>query len=1034
MPFKSEKQRRFLWLKHPDIAKRWAKEYPNQKKLPMYADDSTSDSKKEEETKVAALNVLQSVLINSLKSHVTPVVSSTYDDSVKQSNSKQEYITIPHGGKPTYAGEEHVTEMPKPDTEDEGHVGTDGVKGLDVSPLFNKISVVLAPRIQQMIENERAQQEARVANRMPNNVNVKRYPVSGPVIPPPMGMTQAPPQAAQPQQPQQPQPAQAQQTMPTVGGGKSPQANPINAFGGLSSSGDINGNAALGTQNSMGGEKLSAQKCSCGCGDTVNTCKCPASCKCKQPGGSCYKAEKTSASSPAWQRSAGKNDEGGLNAKGRASYNRETGGHLKAPVTESKPSGDRAKRQNSFCSRMCGMKSVNTGADTAKDPDSRINKALRKWNCKCSSALEFGEKIAIDIERGGLPSRVLASTIGHVGGGLSGLPIMSLKNHENPTDWEGASGSILDHQINPEDERAQNLKHIAEAMEKVNPQELGGHRVVLGGTRIDRDIPRIFTNPRTSVLGKALGVATYPLNALMGNLFRGSHYNPFTDTSHVYGNSPAVLSHELGHALDFNSTPVPGYSAGENPVKTWFKRQGHGLVRDGYMLSRGLSPIMLKQEAQANLLSEKNLRKALEKDPRLLNEVFDDRQRELPVGMGSYVGAAASPFLGPAGGIAPLAGMFAGRAYGQAEADRMKGRWARVPKQKNKKEEHKEEDSGPVIHKFKPRKEEDDKDEKQEPEKSRRKAAAAPPLPYRLPANKLREMFNSQASQYAPTDPAMQDKARFFADALLKHRKTPELSMDVGALPRSTLPADVATDKEMKTLGFLPSYVAVPERGQTQLRTWRHPYTGMHLHRHGQRWIFHEDNWPSFSMQMAKFKKENPGVSLPAAANFGAKTFLTDSLPHVMYEGVPGYVNYTYNTVMGNPTFSSILDHTEKQKTVPDQLGRGLAASVALGALYSGLGRNPEKFYSGTGAGLGFLGGNVLSKHVQNFAQQYNPNLRNPGPGSLALTAGIPLATAFAGSALGKRLYGAVQQVRKKDKQRKKLAPADNGRDQYAYA
>lgn len=96
-------------------------------------------------------------------------------------------------------------------------------------------------------------------------------------------------------------------------------------------------------------------------------------------------AAKVAASSPAWQRSAGKSDEGGLNAKGRASYNKATGGNLKAPVTESKPSGERAQRQNSFCSRMCGMKSKNTGGATAKDPDSRINKSLRKWNCKCGS-------------------------------------------------------------------------------------------------------------------------------------------------------------------------------------------------------------------------------------------------------------------------------------------------------------------------------------------------------------------------------------------------------------------------------------------------------------------------------------------------------------------------------------------------------------------------------------------------------------------------------------------------------------------------
>ena len=103
-----------------------------------------------------------------------------------------------------------------------------------------------------------------------------------------------------------------------------------------------------------------------------------------------YPNQKGASASPAWQRSAGKNDEGGLNAKGRASYNKATGGHLKAPVTEKHPTGKAKARRHSFCSRMCGMKSKNTGGDTAKDPDSRINKSLRKWNCKCSSAMQFG--------------------------------------------------------------------------------------------------------------------------------------------------------------------------------------------------------------------------------------------------------------------------------------------------------------------------------------------------------------------------------------------------------------------------------------------------------------------------------------------------------------------------------------------------------------------------------------------------------------------------------------------------------------------
>ena len=87
---------------------------------------------------------------------------------------------------------------------------------------------------------------------------------------------------------------------------------------------------------------------------------------------------------PAWQRSAGKSKSGGLNAKGRASYRRANpGSKLAAPVTESNPKGKRAGRRKSFCARMCGMKSRRTGAKGKRDPNSRINKALRKWRCRC---------------------------------------------------------------------------------------------------------------------------------------------------------------------------------------------------------------------------------------------------------------------------------------------------------------------------------------------------------------------------------------------------------------------------------------------------------------------------------------------------------------------------------------------------------------------------------------------------------------------------------------------------------------------------
>lgn len=80
------------------------------------------------------------------------------------------------------------------------------------------------------------------------------------------------------------------------------------------------------------------------------------------------------AKTPAWQRKAGKSPSGGLNAKGRASAKKQ-GMNLKAPQPEGGP------RRDSFCARMSGMKKKLTSKKTANDPNSRINKSLRAWNC-----------------------------------------------------------------------------------------------------------------------------------------------------------------------------------------------------------------------------------------------------------------------------------------------------------------------------------------------------------------------------------------------------------------------------------------------------------------------------------------------------------------------------------------------------------------------------------------------------------------------------------------------------------------------------
>lgn len=83
--------------------------------------------------------------------------------------------------------------------------------------------------------------------------------------------------------------------------------------------------------------------------------------------------------SAAWQRKEGQNPKGGLNAKGRASL-RAQGKDIRPPAPNPKTKKDAARRE-SFCDRMGGMKKKLTSKKTASDPNSRINKSLRAWNC-----------------------------------------------------------------------------------------------------------------------------------------------------------------------------------------------------------------------------------------------------------------------------------------------------------------------------------------------------------------------------------------------------------------------------------------------------------------------------------------------------------------------------------------------------------------------------------------------------------------------------------------------------------------------------
>ena len=99
--------------------------------------------------------------------------------------------------------------------------------------------------------------------------------------------------------------------------------------------------------------------------------------------GSCVKEEQVDED---WQKVNKSDRTDGLSQKAVDAYRRENpGSKLKTAVTKDpsklKAGSKDANRRKSFCRRMIGMKKRLTNPENARDPDSPINKALRRWNC-----------------------------------------------------------------------------------------------------------------------------------------------------------------------------------------------------------------------------------------------------------------------------------------------------------------------------------------------------------------------------------------------------------------------------------------------------------------------------------------------------------------------------------------------------------------------------------------------------------------------------------------------------------------------------
>lgn len=175
-------------------------------------------------------------------------------------------------------------------------------------------------------------------------------------------------------------------------------------------------------------------------------------------------------------------------------------------------------------------------------------------------------------------------------------------------------------------------------------------------------------------------------------------------------------------------------------------------------------------------------------------------------------------------------------------------------------------------------------------------------------------------SQQAPSDPKAVDRGtgeakvtnldkwigqRTLRKALKKIHKDPDVKVESG-LHRVRIPKSKLRKEVLKYMDFAPSLVAVPERGQDKLTTYRQFDTAAHLHSHGKNWLLHQDKYPALTMAMKNPK--NKGKMRKA---------IESGMKHVGLEGVGGYFDWLKNMVTGVPTMGERIDAMRDPKKFP---------------------------------------------------------------------------------------------------------------------
>lgn len=250
--------------------------------------------------------------------------------------------------------------------------------------------------------------------------------------------------------------------------------------------------------------------------------------------------------------------------------------------------------------------------------------------------------------------------------------------------------------------------------------------------------------------------------------------------------------------------------------------------------------------------------------------------------------------------------------------------------------------------------------------------------------------------------------ARLLVERLRKHRKSPELSPP-GTLSRSRISKDDLSREDLLSAGFVPSYVAVPETGQSQIATYRHPFSGMHLHRHPEDWMFHEDRYASLQMLMKRYRLEHPDATAKDRLRYFLKEALPFSAGHIVHEGTPGYVNYINGAILGRKGFFN----DEKPKLGRSALGALAATALATGVGAAATGGKVRPLTAAGGVG-GFMLGNAIGDYIGDKAIAKDPRYGMPSWFNTGMRAGVPIASTLAGAYLANVLEDRLRKRRRR--------------------